>query len=137
MENYMPKIAKMLGVELDEEFEIVNSFNGEWIANACMGRYCLHYSDYNASYKEFSGYTLEGLLTGMYTIKRKPWKPQDDEEYWLVGLNGRISSDVFCKNRLYDINLYKIGNCYRTKAEAMANRDKWVEFYKSDKVLEV
>ena len=85
MENYMPKIAKMLGVELDEEFEIVNSFNGEWIANACMGRYCLYYTDYNTSYKEYSGYTLEGLLTGAYTIKRRSWKPRYNEEYWFVG----------------------------------------------------
>ena len=35
------------------------------------------------------------------------------------------------------VNRYKLGNCYRTKEEAEANRDKWVKFYKSDEVLEV
>lgn len=35
------------------------------------------------------------------------------------------------------MNYYKLGNCYRTKAEAEFNRDKWMAFYASDEVLEV
>lgn len=130
----------MLGVELDEEFEIVRSSSGEWIANAYITNNRLCYSKYNPIYKEFSGYTLEWLLKGSYMINQKPqepWKPRYNEEYWFVGLNGHIYSDVFYKNRLYDMNLYKIGNCYRTEVEARANRDKWVEFYNSDEVLEI
>ena len=139
MTNYMPEIAKMLGVELDEEFEIVRSSTGEWIANAYITNDRLCYSKYNPIYKEFSGYTLEWLLKGSYTIKQKtqePWKPRGNEKYWYVTPEGYCCNAI-CLGDWVSVTLYKIGNCYRTKEEAEANRDKWVEFYKSDEVLEI
>lgn len=139
MTNHMEEVAKMLGVEFGENFEIVNSFNGEWIANACIGRYCLYYNDYNTSYKEYSGYTLEGLLTGAYTINQKPqkpWKPRLGERYWNVSMNGTVDYYVWYGYRI-DVCNYKLGNCYRTESEAKDNREKWVAFYASDEVLEV
>ena len=134
MVNHMPEIAKMLGIELNEEFEIpeyptrifritmdgIEGFkNGEWYVGASVNLLI-----------------FERVLTGEYSIKRKPWKPQDDEKYWYVAPGGSCIG-VLWFGDLDDINLYKIGNCYRTEAEARANRDKWVEFYHSDEVLEV
>ena len=131
MINHMPEVAKMLGVELDEEFEIVGYKNRNFKITEC-GIKKLEGGEWVSGV-----FIFEGLLTGECTIKHKPWKPQYNEEYWFVGLNGHIYSDAFYKNRLYGINLYKIGNCYRTEAEAKANRGKWVAFYASDEVLEV
>lgn len=134
MTNYMPEVAKMLGVELGEVFEVleypskkfqITNYgierlqDGEWQCNIAV-----------------NSFILERLLTGEYTIKRKPWKPKDDEEYWLVNQCGNVISLNWIDNFLCITN-YKIGNCYRTKEEAEANRDKWVAFYASDKVLEV
>lgn len=135
MTSHMEEVAKILGVEFGENFEIVNSFNGEWIANACIGRYCLYYSDYNASYKESSGCTLERLLTGAYTINQKlqePWEPRLGEIYWHVSMSGTINYYVWGGSRL-DVYNYKLGNCYQTEREAKDNRDKWVAFYASEK----
>lgn len=81
-------------------------------------------------------FTSEDKLTGFTTVKRKPWKPKDEEEYWLVDQCGNVVSLNWMDNFLCITN-YKIGNCYRTCEEAEANRDKWIEFYKSDEVLEV
>lgn len=75
-------------------------------------------------------------MTGNLIIERKPWKPEDDENYWLVNQCGNVISLAWIDNLLCITN-YKIGNCYRTHEEAEANRDKWVKFYASDEVLEV
>lgn len=139
MTNHMEEVAKMLGVELDEEFEIVRSSTGEWIANAYITNDSLYYSKYNPIYKEFSGYTLLWLLKGSYTVNQKPqkpWKPRLGEIYWNVSMNGTVDYYVWGGYRL-DVCNYKLGNCYQTEREAKDNRDKWVEFYKSDEVLEV
>ena len=104
MVNHMTEIAKMLGVELNEEFEIAGYKNGNFKITECGIKKLEGGEWVNGSF------IFDGLLTGECTINHKPWKPQYDEEYWFVGLNGLIYSDVFYKNRFYDINLYPTGN---------------------------
>ena len=126
--NYIPEVAKMLGVELGEPFMV--------------GDYTYHFTEKGLCCNDVPDsegscvWMLYYLLNGTYIIKRKPWKPKDDEEYWLVNQCGNVISLSWIDNFLCITN-YKIGNCYHTKEEAEANRDKWVEFYKSDEVLEV
>ena len=135
MANYMAEIAKMLGVELGERFNITN----------CRGDYYFTDSDFKRDGDELAFYsTLYSILNGTYTIKRKPWKPEDNENYWYIDENGEAWSGEAWRNRFDDceyasdhMNYYKLGNCYRTREEAEANRDKWVAFYASDEVLEV
>lgn len=136
MINYMPEVAKILGVELGDKFRIKN-LDGEIMGTAIIDEYGFKLLEYNVNYTNFwFQYTLENLLTGEYTIERKPWKPKDGEEYWLVNQCGDVISFDWIDNFLCITN-YKIGNCYRTKEEAEANCDKWVAFYASDEVLEV
>ena len=125
--NYMEKVAKMLGVELGEIFEIYR----------CDGCYCLTYSGLIDCQSGFDAATmLSKLLSCEYHIKHKPWKPKYDEYYYHVGASGYAYSKKWY-NDIIDIPYYKIGNCYRTKEAAEANRDKWMSFYASDEVLEV
>ena len=70
------------------------------------------------------------------TIKRKPWKPCIDDTFLLVDQIGYLISSKWRKYT-EQLDLYKLGNCYRTYEEAGVNRDKWVAFYASDEVLEV
>ena len=128
MINYMPEIAKMLGVELDEEFEIVGYKNRNFKITEC-GIKKLEGGEWVSG-----SFIFEGLLTGECTIKRKPRKPMLGERYWNVSMNGTVDYYVWGGYRL-DVCNYKLGNCYQTEREAEANRDKWVEFYKSDKVF--
>lgn len=131
MANHMAEVAKMLGVELGEEFMCNNWY-----------KYVLREDGVVApNYDNFSGDTfstvLNDLLTGKLVIKRKHWKPKDRELYWCVtALEGTIAANEWHNNWM-DIVYYKLGNCYRSKGEAKVNRDKWLAFYASDEVLEV
>lgn len=131
--NYMSEVAKMLGVELGERFKLSDDeynyifeyylsddgivLDGEGLA--CDSKKVLH-----------------DILCGKYIIKRKPWKPKFEEQYFSIGVDGTTESGVWL-NDFLDYSLYKIGNCYRTIEEARANRSKWGAFYDSDEVLEV
>lgn len=125
--NYMEQVAKMLGVDLGEHFEInknvgVFTLCNDGLVNIQGGFMCNE--------------LLSKLLSGKYAIKRKPWKPKEGERYYFVSMNEGVLSDT-SDNVTVDALLYKIGNCYKTKEEAEANYKKWQEFYKSDEVLEV
>lgn len=123
----MEEVAKILGIELGEDFEI----------KGCDGTY---YLVADGLYQAQSGFkcekTLHGLLVGDLIIKRKPWKPLACDRYFYVRCDGMIFPTNW-SDCLTDKLLYKLGNCYRTMKEAESNRDKWIAFYASDEVLEV
>lgn len=129
--NHMAEVAKMLGVELGEEFECSNGYKYVLREDGIIES---KYRD-KFSTNTFSP-ALVALLNGELTIKRKPWKPSIDDTFWLVDQNGDLISSKWRKYT-EQLDLYKLGNCYRTYEEAGVNRDKWVAFYTSDEVLEV
>lgn len=136
MANHMAEVAKMLGVELGEEFEIDYTTDVTTLSAKITdtGFYII-----NSNNLEFSGLFLNLLLSGQLEIKRKPWKPKRGETYWYVEKDGDIWEMEWhpCRYMSDHVNRYKLGNCYRTREEAEANRDKWIAFYASDEVLEV
>ena len=134
--NHMAEVAKMLGVELGERFTIID-LDGEIMGTAIIDECGFKLIEYNVNYtNSWHQYALENLLTGKYIIKRKPWKPPKGDKYWHISSNG--SADYYCwTDDTLDFLTYKLGNCYRTREEAEANRDKWVKFYASDEILEV
>ena len=136
MANYMADVAKLLGVEIGEEFEI--QFDSPYHASAMFtdDGFKIVYTDVNVPISYWPYAILHSLIRGDLAIKRKPWKPKVDERYYTVAENGVLEQNV-CVWDFIDISLYKLGNCYRTKEEAEANRDKWSRFYASDEVLEV
>lgn len=135
MANHMAEVAKILGVELGEEFEVQTTDLGCLTATIneqdiyvpkCEG----YYPEYNKSI------ILRNLIRGKYTIESKPWKPSYYERYYSVGPGGVLEPGTWL-NDLDDLALFKLGNCYSSVSEAEANRGKWVKFYASDGVLEV
>ena len=133
MASYMAEVAKMLGVELGEEFYIKEMPNTKCKMHE-NGLYIYHVRDCACSLPR-SGEILSSLLTGEVTVERKPWKPSEGDKYWYVSLNGKADY-YYWTDDVEDFLTYKLGNCYRTKEEAEANRDKWAAFYASDEVLE-
>lgn len=134
MANHMAEVAKMLGVELGEAFYINES--SDFICTIYNDGLCVYPTRDDIRILPTHGDVLSCLLEGNMTIKCKPWKPKKDEDYWLVNQCGNVISLAGIDNLLCITN-YKIGNCYRTREEAEANRDKWIKFYASDEVLEV
>lgn len=132
--NYMSQVAKLLGVELGEEFEI--NENKHWICSFTESQFKVSSKDkayVNASLGE---HVLAELIGGVYTVKRKPWMPEHGEYYYFVDKDGDIRAD---RNGdvTVDLLLYKTGNCYRTFNAAKENAQKWKDFYASNEVLEV
>lgn len=128
MVNHMGEIANMLGVKLGEEF-------------MCNGKnYYLCQTGLIEIRKDSHGgcddYTLVNILAGALTIQRKIWKPNEDDIYWHIDAFGNPVLDKWTGHS-YDLILYKVGNCYKTEADAKRHRDKWMDFYASDEVLEV
>ena len=138
MANRMAEVAKMFGVELGERFRIF-----DWNNNDTY-KFDFYFSneglmlDYEEGPIPAHGGVLE-LLKGNFIIKRKPWKPKDGDVYWYVCADGDLAVEEWWESakEICDMNTYKLGNCYRTKEEAEANKDKWVKFYESDDVLEM
>lgn len=135
--NYMSEVAKMLGVELGEEFEIIFP-NSSCRATALLNSERLYIKNHNLVNQDMWQLSaLTNILNGTYTIKRKPWRPKVGEIFWHINYCGETQCWRW-ENGVGDyLNYYKLGNCYSTAEEAKANHDKWVEFYKSDEVLEV
>ena len=137
MANHMTEVAKLLGVELNEEFEIIFPAPSSCHATAMFtdnGVQVIKHNVFDAY--NFQIYLLKNLLTGYYSIKHMPWKPKYGEAYWCVN----ILDGVICNSwadMWMDIIYYKLGNCYRTNEEAEANIEKWKAFYVSDEILEV
>ena len=136
MANHMAEVAKMLVVELGEEFGIDYAADVTTLSAKITDT---GFHIINSNSPEFSGLFLNLLLSGQLEIKRSPWKPKRGETYWYVEKDGDIWEREWhsCRYMSDHVNRYKLGNCYRTREEAEANRDKWVAFYASDEVLEV
>lgn len=133
MANYMADVAKLLGVEIGEEFKVCR--NGEATVKLTENGLKI-LTVLGPLIDNANDVCLSKILTGEYIINRGPWKPKRDEFYWNVRLEDNIYLTKWMDD-VIDYNNYKLGNCYRTKKEAEENRDKWSRFYASDEVLEV
>lgn len=125
--NYMSEVAKILGVELGEEFSV-----GTLGVNYVLTNDGLFY----ATDRSRCDHILVNILTDGTDINRKPWMPKNGGWYYCIDVLGCLGCEQWFGESV-DINYYKLGNCYRTKEEAEANREKWKAFYASDEVLEV
>ena len=124
--NYMKQIATdILGLYWNdeknesEEFKIIND------NEPIEGKYKI---TQNGCVKDMRGltkdiYFLKYLLNGDFEIEKIPWKPKEDERYYLVNENGDINS--YENNyALWDACLIKCGWAFRTKEEAEANKER-------------
>lgn len=138
MANYMADVAKLLGVELGEEFEIEypSPCSVKTIAVFYEAGFKIVKTDAVILQPYWKDAELHGLLNGTLSIKHKPWKPKHNDLFWFVDQDGNVTTS-YRKNSWYDTMLYKLGNCYRTREEAKENCSKWISFYASNEVLEV
>ena len=127
MTSYMKQVADMLGVKIGDYLEITQNEGTFLIMNDGL---------YHLQTGSMCPEVLARLLTGKCSIKRQPWKPDYDKGYYVVFTDGTIMLEEWF-NDTTDMNYYKLGNCYRTSAEAEAHREEWMKFYASDEILEV
>ena len=125
--NYYKKIAEMLGVELGEEFSLKNNKTNE--LNEC--RYKITQEEgimYSIDREKWvRSCVLVSIINGSYSVVKLPWKPKNDEKYWYY--SETINQATYHKWSFgnYDLCLWKLGNCFRTKEEAEAKGKEIVE----------
>lgn len=125
--NLIPEIAKMLGVELGEKFEI-KGYKGllykftddELIVNSTDDKGCSGLT---------ANMTLVSLLKGEREIIKLPWQPKKDERYWMFTVRENylesssrtwaVRPGIWEKDPI-DIALLDKGWVYRTREEAEA-----------------
>lgn len=128
--NYMPEVTKMLGLEIGEEFDILYKdgtateigpfkFTNETILD-CDG-------------DELQCWRLCCLLTGDYTIQKRPWRPKEEGLYWLVLPNGSVGLGVFYKDNANDLALLNMGNCFPSEEAAKAAVPEMLEKFEEIK----
>ena len=122
----MEQIAQMLGVELDEEFYLEDVTDGGYyitydndktvfrLSNSGILREDKHIAN---SWIDSTHPYLLRLLTGRYTIVKKPWKPKNGEKYYWVQINKKIGYGYFYAEYQNDCMRYSLKNYFRTKEE--------------------
>lgn len=128
--NYMPEIARMLGVEIGEEFDILYKdgtamedgplkFTNETILD-CDG-------------DDLQCWRLCCLLTGEYTIQKRPWRPKYGNEYWSISTDGSVFCSDFYKDNENDLALLNMGNCFPSEEAAEAAVPEMLEKFEEIK----
>ena len=123
--NYIPQVAKMLGVEIGERFTI-KEYEGltyYFTENALM----LNHPNYSS----FPAYRdLADLIYGISKIVKIPFEPKMGDKYyaitWSRNENNEICeptiSSIIWNGDMVDYAGKAIGNVFRTEAEAEAHK---------------
>lgn len=124
MANKMAEVAKLLDVELEEEFEIYNigkeALNGRYKLTANSGLMVLKESGGVWCKAQF----LSGLLVGSLEVKKLPYRPKRKETYWTYNLNYFDIVESWWSDWAQEFAMLKCGAIFRTKAEAIEARPR-------------
>lgn len=120
--NLIPGIAKMLGVELGEEFKVKGY--EEMTFSLIYSGLIIVYDDYPEMEWTSVNTIFDELLVGRLEIIKLPWKPKKDETFYTFGIHATETKWVVVSVKWWDnvknLALYKIGWIYRSQAEAEA-----------------
>ena len=119
--NCMAAVAKLLGVELGEEFIIENKDSKETVVLAADG---FHVIQPNDVLGPDHGKLLSKVLQGLYEVKKKPWVPKYNEYYYSPSITQRRVMELLWLDVTRDYAMKAINMVYRTKEEAEANLSK-------------
>ena len=124
MANLIPEIAKMLGVELGEEFKVRSIFGGSPNNKIYhFGTKELLYTHEKKQNEIKDEYTLTELINGDCEIIKLPWKPKEGEYYYTFIYDCYHKWCVWQQrwsNHPFDLALLEKGWVYRSREEAEA-----------------
>ena len=120
--NYMADIAKMLGVELKEEFMIEDAdgylINTDFYNIIKAG--CFRRASDNSKNSGVDNGKLLGILQGRFKIRKLPWKPETNKTYYRPSRKFfNVTTEIWTNNP-YDFAFYETGMVFRTKEECEA-----------------
>lgn len=113
--NYMPEIAKMLGVEVGEKFNV--SSCGQTLYKLTEdGLSCLVCD----KWVEQADFAFMALIKGKYKIIKLPWEPKYGDKYYYPESNFTRVSWYKWANDSVDFALKEAGMIFRTAEECEA-----------------
>lgn len=113
--NYIQDVAKMLDVELGEEFNV--SGCGQTLYKLTEdGLSCLVCD----KWEQQADFAFMSLIKGKYKIIKLPWQPKGGDEYYYPSGDFRHSQKLTWTNHPMDFGLKEAGMIFKTKAECEA-----------------
>lgn len=123
--NYIPEVAKILGVKVGEEFDILVN-ETEMLVHGPYKFTDNALVDYvGCKTKDL----LYRLLTGEYTLQKCSWKPKQGNLCWFIKTDGTVCLDRFRVDSQH-LSMLSMGNCFGEASEAEAHIEEMVEKYK-------
>lgn len=118
--NYWKQFAEMLGLELGQEFVLID-IDGE-----IKDKDTYKITENGLRYKRPSmidwfhepSDTIESILHGNYKAVPKSWKPKNDETYWWYSMCSKTSISGIFTGSTSDLIFWKAGNCFKTEKDA-------------------
>lgn len=124
--NLIPEIAKMLGVELGEEFKVESRGGSKYICNFTIEGLFVHDSFLqDGSSGNFDKELLAHIVCGDVKVIKLPWKPKEGQtvySFYARGISSvlEVISFVWVGSVVSHQALVKAGWVYKTRAEAEA-----------------
>lgn len=128
--NYMPEVARMLGVEIGEPFDVFDE------AGEIKGCGPYRFTDETIVNCDDEGapiWLLHYLLCGKNTLQKRPWRPKVGDAFFYVLTNGEIRKYVFEIDNIHTLMLFSFGNCFPTKKAAKAAVPEMLEKFEEIK----
>ena len=115
--NYMPEVARMLGVEIGEPFDV---FDEDGEIKGCGPYRFTDETIVNCDDEGAPIWLLHYLLCGKNTLQKRPWRPKEGDSFFYVLTNGEIQKYVFEIDNIHTLMLFSFGNCFPTEEAAEA-----------------
>lgn len=118
--NYYKQFAEMLGLELEQEF-VLTDVDGkikDWYTYKITENGIFYKSKISEDWFEDKPIVVEELLNGCIKAVAKPWKPKKGEKYWYYSNYIDETYSSICMDGSFDLLLWKVGNCFKTRDEA-------------------
>ena len=116
--NKVKEVLEVLGLEVGVEYKCVG-FRGIYKINNSGALLINHGKGFD--YGE--NMDLIDVISGKIVLTPMPFKPKDNEQFYLVLLDGTTRYSSFSINDMYDFYAVNTGNCFKTREEAEANKD--------------
>ena len=132
--NYWKQFAEMLGLELEQEFRLVNP-DGTKVDNDLykIREDGLFYKKRKEDdWHSEPSVTLDCILNGDYKAVPKPWKPKKGEQYWSYSVKRSQACCGMFGEYVKDYACWKLGNCFKTREEAQSKGKEIMEQIKKE-----
>jgi len=130
----MMSVADLLEVDMEEKFDIISSSSTS-IGEGYLSERGLFVEGLSGPRDEI----LSQILRGIYTIKKRPFKPALEQLYYYVDSAGKVryKRHTDSDGSFFDLLMYKIGNCYKTQSLAEEHIEEWKSCFASEKQIDV